>query len=71
MRLKDLNIGYSLPKSVTGDTKAFKSIKVFVEGRNLFTVTKYFGPDPEADTNLVYGQYPNTKQYTVGVKATL
>jgi TonB-linked SusC/RagA family outer membrane protein len=71
MRLKDLNIGYSLPKSVTGDSKAFKSIKVFVEGRNLFTVTKYFGPDPEADTNLVYGQYPNTKQYTVGVKATL
>ncbi len=70
MRLKDLTIGYTLPKSITGDNKAFKTVKIFVDGRNLFTVTKYFGPDPEVDSNLVYGQYPNTKQYTVGFKAT-
>lgn len=70
MRLKDLNIGYTLPKSITGDGKAFKSVKVFFEGRNLFTVTKYFGPDPEVDSNLVYGQYPNTKQLSFGIKGT-
>jgi len=70
MRLKDLTVGYTLPKSITGNNAAFKAINIFVDGRNLFTVTKYFGPDPEVDSNLVYGQYPNTKQYTVGVKGT-
>jgi TonB-linked SusC/RagA family outer membrane protein len=70
MRLKDLTASYSLPDALAGPDKGIKNIKIFVDGRNLLTVTKYFGPDPEADTNLVYGQYPNTKQYTVGVKAT-
>jgi len=70
MRLKDLNISYALPAPITGPDKVLKKVSVFIEGRNLFTVTNYFGPDPEADTNLVYGAYPNTKQYTVGVKAT-
>jgi len=70
MRLKDLTISYLLPAPITGPGKVLKKVTVFVEGRNLFTVTKYFGPDPEADTNLTYGAYPNTKQYTMGVKAT-
>jgi TonB-linked SusC/RagA family outer membrane protein len=70
MRLKDLTISYALPQSIVGPGKILKNVKVFVDGRNLLTVTKYFGPDPEADTNLVYGGYPDTKQYTMGVKAT-
>jgi TonB-linked SusC/RagA family outer membrane protein len=70
MRLKDLTLGYDFPKSIIGDGKVIKALKLFVDGRNLFTVTKYFGVDPEIDENLVYGQYPDTKQYTLGVKAT-
>jgi hypothetical protein len=65
-----LTISYALPQSIVGPGKILKNVKVFVDGRNLLTVTKYFGPDPEADTNLVYGGYPDTKQYTMGVKAT-
>ena len=70
MRLKDLTISYSLPDVIAGPGKTLKNVKIFLEGRNLFTVTSYFGPDPEVDENLTYGAYPNTKQYTMGVKAT-
>ena len=36
----------------------------------LFTVTKYKGYDPEVDSNIQLGNYPNTKQYSFGVELT-
>jgi TonB-linked SusC/RagA family outer membrane protein len=70
MRLKNLTIGYSFPKSVLQHIGAVKGAKVFVTGRNLMTVTKYLGPDPEVDSNLSLGQNPNTKQYSFGFQLT-
>ena len=70
MRLKNLSIGYALPESIIKKTVAFKNAKVFLSGRNLITVTKYSGPDPEVDSNLTTGANPNTKQYTVGIELT-
>lgn len=67
MRLKVLTLGYAVPTSVLKRTKAIKGLNVFLTGRNLFTVTKYQGPDPEVDSNLALGTNPNTKQYTVGL----
>ncbi|MDP9081776.1 MAG: SusC/RagA family TonB-linked outer membrane protein [Bacteroidota bacterium] len=71
MRLKDLTLSYTLPDALLAHTKVIKGVKFFVEGRNLFTITKYTGPDPEIDSNLSYGEYPDTKQYSFGIKATL
>ncbi|RYE26570.1 MAG: SusC/RagA family TonB-linked outer membrane protein, partial [Sphingobacteriaceae bacterium] len=70
MRLKELNLGYSFPQSLLGPTKVIKGIRLYLVGRNLFTVTKYLGPDPEVDSNLALGTYPNTKQYSVGLDVT-
>ncbi|SHM91972.1 SusC/RagA family TonB-linked outer membrane protein [Mucilaginibacter sp. OK098] len=70
MRLKDLTLSYSVPKSLLEHTKVLKAFKIFLEGRNLFTITKYTGPDPEIDSNLSYGQFPSTKQYSLGLEAT-
>lgn len=70
MRLKDLTISYALPKSLLGSQNVIKGVGIFVEGRNLFTVTKYTGPDPEPDTNLSLGAYPNTKEVSLGVNVT-
>jgi TonB-linked SusC/RagA family outer membrane protein len=70
MRLKNLSIGYAIPSSILKKTGVFKNAKVFVTGRNLLTITKYSGPDPEVDSNLALGTNPNTKQYTVGVELT-
>lgn len=67
MRLKGLTIGYQLPKSILEKTKVFKGIDFAVTGRNLWTVTKYGGPDPEVDSNLSLGANPNTKQIVVGL----
>ena len=71
MRLKDLTLSYTVPDALLTHTKVIKGLKFFVEGRNLFTITKYTGPDPEIDSNLSYGEYPDTKQYSFGVRATL
>jgi hypothetical protein len=70
MRLKNLSIGYSIPSAILKRTNVIKNFKVFITGRNLLTVTKYSGPDPEIDSNLTTGANPNTKQYTVGVEIT-
>lgn len=66
MRLKNLSIGYQLPKKVCNKTKFFSSARVYISGRNLLTWTKYSGLDPEVDSNLTLGVNPNTKQYTLG-----
>lgn len=66
VRLRNLNIGYSIPESILQKTKLIKGFKVFVQGQNLFTWTKWRGLDPE--NNNVFGrfQYPNTRTYTAG-----
>ncbi len=67
LRLRNANIGYTLPQSILQKTKVIKGVKVFVQGQNLLTWTKWRGLDPE--NNSVYGrfQYPNTRTYTAGL----
>ncbi|HVG40000.1 MAG TPA: SusC/RagA family TonB-linked outer membrane protein [Chitinophagaceae bacterium] len=71
LRLRNLNIGYSLPEAMLAKTKFIKSVRVFVQGQNLYTWTKWRGLDPE--NNNVYGrfQYPNTRTYTAGLNVNL
>ena len=51
-------------------TGFIKGARIFAVGRNLLTVTKYGGPDPEVDSNLQLGNYPNSKQFTFGAELT-
>lgn len=67
MRLKSLVIGYEVPKAFLDRTKVIKGINISLTGRNLWTATKYSGPDPEVDSNLTLGVNPNTKQYVLGL----
>ena len=70
LRLKNLQISYSLPSSIVKKTGFMQGFRVFAVGRNLLTFTKYTGWDPEADSNLQLGRYPNSKQFTFGVEMT-
>lgn len=70
IRLKNLTIGYSIPKSLLEQTKVLKGLKIYFTGRDLLTFTKYKGIDPEVDSNIGLGNNPNTKEYTFGVNAT-
>jgi TonB-linked SusC/RagA family outer membrane protein len=45
VKLRELAISYTLPTSILGNV--FKGVKVGFIGRNLFTLTKYSGYDPE------------------------
>ncbi len=67
LRLRNVTLGYTLPKSILEKTRILKTVKLFVQGQNLFTWTKWRGLDPE--NNSVYGrfQYPNTRTYTAGL----
>lgn len=67
MRLKYLSLSYNVPSSILQKTKFFSDVRVYVAGRNLWTLTNYLGPDPEIDSNLSLGAYPNTKQILFGV----
>jgi TonB-linked SusC/RagA family outer membrane protein len=46
LRLKTVELGYSLPKSILNMFK-IDDIRIYVNAKNLFTLTKYIGFDPE------------------------
>ncbi len=70
MRLKTLTLSYSFPEKWLAPTRIIKGFNIKLTGRNLFTVTKYQGPDPEVNSNVSMGTYPNTRQYTIGAELT-
>ena len=71
LRLKNLQIGYNLPKKWLGwSGNVLKGVKFTFTGRNLLTFTKYSGIDPEINSNLTYGVAGNSKQFLGGVEIT-
>lgn len=68
MRLKNLTLSYDLPEQWMRATGFISGVRITATGRNLFTVTKYTGVDPEINSNIAMGAYPNTRQYTLGVQ---
>jgi len=72
LRLQNLTLGYTMPNNLLQRWK-LERLRVFVAGNNLFTITGYDGLDPMVGGNvdLAYGidvgNYPVTRQYTVGL----
>ncbi|MEO6838214.1 MAG: TonB-dependent receptor [Ginsengibacter sp.] len=79
LKLRSLILGYTLavsPLKKVGITK----LRIYIQGSNLFTITKYTGLDPElqqSDLNnnsnfgIDFGNYPsNQKEYLFGISAT-
>ncbi len=72
LRLKTLSIGYQLSDKVLEKTP-FSSIRVYAQGENLFTWTKWRGFDPEFDpfaTNDFF-TFPNSRIFTFGLDIKL
>lgn len=71
LRLRNVTFGYTLPVTVAQKMK-LTSLKVFVTGVNLFTITNYKGVDPEgALSGNEFLKYPVNKSITAGVKVSL
>lgn len=70
LRLKNLSLSYDFPKNLITKSKVLSGVKVYFVGRNLLTATKYSGYDPEVDTNMALGDYPNSREFVAGVQFT-
>ncbi len=51
LRLRNLTLGYTIPNNITSRVGVSK-FRVYVGAKNLFTLTKYEGMNPEAYTNF-------------------
>ena len=66
LKIKNINLSYTLPKTVFGQN--FNSVKIFVSAQNLVTWTKYSGFDPEVPVNGIdNGTYPITRTVSLGL----
>ena len=66
VRLKNLEIGYSLPKKFA-ERSFISSARVFLRGTNLLTFSHFKLWDPELDASDG-GQYPLMRSYSVGLE---
>jgi hypothetical protein len=72
LRLKTLQLSYTLPSTLSQKLNLNK-MSVYVQGTNLFTITKYTGLDPELSRGGVNmgvddGQWPTSRQFVIGLR---
>jgi TonB-dependent starch-binding outer membrane protein SusC len=71
VRLQNLTVGYTLPKSMLGG----RPTRVYATGDNMLLLTHYSGYDPEvyvasgvASRGIDYVSYPPTRRFTIGAR---
>lgn len=70
-RLKNLEIGYSIPTSVLSKAH-IRNLRVYFSAENLFTITNVDNYDPEKySSDCRNSTYPNAKTYSFGLNITL
>ncbi|MDP4225990.1 MAG: SusC/RagA family TonB-linked outer membrane protein [Bacteroidota bacterium] len=72
-RIKNIQIGYTLPKAWTNYIK-LQSVRLFISSSNLFTITKYNGYDPEvggSSYGIDRGIYPQSRTFLFGLNVGL
>lgn len=75
IRLRQLQLGYTLPKGLMKQVYIEK-LRFYVSGDNLFTITGYDGIDPEFSRTSVLNTgidkliYPFTRSFTIGAQLT-
>lgn len=69
VRLKNIELGYTLPSSVFGQNAAVKGLRFYIAGYNLFTLSELKNVDPETSDES-YQTYPQMRIFNTGVKLT-
>ncbi|OON67114.1 SusC/RagA family TonB-linked outer membrane protein [Hymenobacter sp. CRA2] len=85
LRLRQLSLGYNLPKNLLGQAK-LSNVRVYALVQNVFVITGYNGTDPEVNSNrnnttqgtngnIAFGvdnrAVPQARSYTVGLNLSL
>lgn len=68
LRLKNFEVGYSLPKKVLSRTGFIQSLRFYISGNNLLTFSKFKLWDPEQGGGQG-ASYPNNRVYSFGLNA--
>lgn len=69
LRLQNLSLGYRIPTALFGKS-GITSARVYVQGSNLFLITKYTGTDPESSVNGNSNTTPGVEKNSVGQART-
>lgn len=70
VRLKNVTLGYTLPKSLSQKAK-LTTARIYLSGQNLLTITNYSGFDPEVGVNGIdLSVYPVTRTLSAGINLT-
>jgi outer membrane receptor protein involved in Fe transport len=71
IRLANVAIAYNFPKALLSNLH-LQTLKVFAQGHNLGTWTKYSGQDPESTTSSGAGYllYPQARSFSLGLNVT-
>jgi TonB-dependent starch-binding outer membrane protein SusC len=82
LRLKNVQLTYTVPTAIIEKVK-LSSAQIYVQGQNMFTITKYTGLDPDINLRtsgndnqdihmgIDEGAYPVAKSFMVGVRLGL
>ncbi|MGN6181526.1 MAG: SusC/RagA family TonB-linked outer membrane protein [Mucilaginibacter sp.] len=72
LKIKSIQIGYTIPKAALSKL-GVSSVRVYVQGQNLFTFTSYTGMDPEVSAGGVLNEgidsqfYPHNRSVNIGL----
>ncbi|MBR0255774.1 MAG: SusC/RagA family TonB-linked outer membrane protein [Bacteroidales bacterium] len=78
LRLKRLELSWSMGPNLLKKTRVFKQFKIYVLATNLFTLTKYSGLDPEVSafgssvisSGYDYMTMPQSRSFQIGTRIT-
>ena len=68
VRLKTLELSYTVPEDLLSKAK-IKSMRIFINGNNLFTIDKLKWYDPEG-ARTTGDFYPQNKIYNIGINVS-
>ena len=68
LRMKNLMLSYTLQPSTLAKLKGIGGARLYVQGQNLFTFTRFSGIDPESTSNVYAAQYPMSRQFSMGIE---
>lgn len=79
LRVRTVTLGYQLPVGTLPATQWLRSLRVYLQGQNLFTLTNYSGFDPEVNAlgqspiglGIDRGSYPMARMFIMGINIGL
>lgn len=66
IRLQDVSLSYEFPKKILEKAR-LSSLRVYLSGRNLYTITDWIGPDPESGGNTQADYFPTPRSVVAGL----